>query len=156
MELQWGVKKSFLDYIRSMPDGAVTALDPAAVLDSTCVFPGEVRDQSRLTFRGGVRFTGHHGLLDLTLKGLSLDRSEAGWHLSIADPYAAGQRVALAVVDSLTLPIANDSAADRTARGRGAGVRLTAEGADLFFGPYSEGTALDDLVLVVPGADGLV
>ncbi|UOQ56029.1 HtaA domain-containing protein [Leucobacter allii] len=144
--LHWGVKASFLGYLGAMPDGEVTPLAPAELLDGrTLRFPeigtGGAAGAGSRRFAGGVRFTGHGGVLDLVIAEPALESGDGpdGWIVTIADPYAPGARLALATVGPI------DERAGRTV---GGGVALTEAGADLFFGPYVAGTPLDDIAVV--------
>ncbi len=131
--LVWGVKASLLEYTRGMPDGRVEAADGAAATDAGFTFPpaGEP-----LAFRGSVTFTGHGGMMRVVLADPRLVETTGGWDLTVRDDEEPGGRLRFATVGALT----PDAAGGR----RATGTRLTADGADLFFGPYVEGTPLDD------------
>ncbi|GAB3596051.1 HtaA domain-containing protein [Microbacterium tumbae] len=128
--LVWGVKESLLSYVRRMPDGAITADDGARIDGNAVSFPGD-----GLRFSGSVTLTGHGGMMHVVLSAPQLVREEETWSLSIEDPDAPEGRLRFATVGSF------DGA-------RGSDVRLTEDGADLFFGPYTRGTPLDDLRVV--------
>src|SRR5512134_1772276 len=68
--LSWGIKRSFVDYIASLPDGSVSATDGATVSGTSlfCFSPETsdydvARGTGVLRFRGDVRLAGHHGML---------------------------------------------------------------------------------------------
>lgn len=152
-ELRWGVKTSFLAYLERMPDGAIDEIGAAVLADGVVRFPAAEGDDAGasapLRFAGGIRCTGHAGMLDLAIADPWLEEGPGGRELSIADPYAPGARVALATVaDLIAGTVAGPAGAPPTPARRGTGLALTAAGADLFFGPYEAGTPLDDFVIV--------
>lgn len=132
-ELHWGIKSSLLSYVRGMADGTVTVEEPARLDDEGPCFPGE-----DLRFRGALALRGHGGMLNLTFRDPQIDDA-GGWRLSVLDPYELETRLVIATIGKL------DTDPDGTTRGTS--VALTADGADLFFGPYTDGTALDDLAV---------
>jgi hypothetical protein len=152
--LSWGIKRSFVDYIASLPDGSVSATDGATVSGTTlfCFSPETsdydvARGTGVLRFRGDVRLAGHHGMLLVRL----------------LDPwvtFSSGSGV-------LTISTGDDGGQDRTAVGflspskpRGAGgflvwdhvdVVVSPDGSDLFDGQYAAGQPMDPLGIRVPG-----
>lgn len=136
--LVWGVKASLLDYVRGMPDGAVT-LDGVRESDDGFVFrSAEAPDDGIRRFIGSVTLTGHSGMMRVVIAHpwIAVDAGE----LSIADPDDPTVRLAFARIAEL------EPDDDGALRARG--TTLTADGADLFFGPYREGTALDDPLVI--------
>lgn len=127
--LVWGIKRSLLGYVRGMPDGRVAAVGGATETAEGFVFPGQ-----DLRFSGVVTLTGHHGMMRIVIADPALVETPRGWTLEIADPDAPAARLPFATVASF----AGEAAT---------GVALTADGADLFFGPYEQGTPLDDLAV---------
>lgn len=138
--LTWPIKTSLLRYVRGMADGAVAVRGGAVEHDGAFHFPGESSSEDEHRFTGTVTMQGHGGMLALDFREPWLRREAHGWSLSIADPDAATGRVRLATLRGL------DRHADGTLRG--SGTALTADGADLFFGPYENGTPFDDPVVV--------
>ena len=130
--LVWGIKGSLLRYVEAMADGSVDATDGATSNPDGFVFPA-VPDQP-LAFTGCVTLTAHGGMMRVRLAAPALVRGDAGWVLEIADPDDASVRLTFATLASF-----DGEAATGTA--------LTADGADLFFGPYREGTPLADPVV---------
>ena len=133
----WGVKASLLDYVRGMPDGKV-AVDGAIESADGFTFPSAAGpDDGILRFSGSVTLTGHSGMMRVVIADpwLAVDARE----LSIADPDDPTGRLSFARFLSV--------AADEDGALRAGGTTLTADGSDLFFGPYREGTALDDPVV---------
>lgn len=140
--LRWGVKASFLGYIHAMSDGRVIAEEGARLVDDGAEFP--CPDPSDpLHFRGVLRFTGHGGVLDLRIADPAVQQRNSGWVLSIQDPYDPAVRIDLATVTTFGPGVHSG-----TSTLEGTGLALTADGADLFFGPYVEGTPLDDFVIL--------
>lgn len=128
--LLWGIKASLLGYVRGMADGSVEAGDGATISEAGIRFPGA----GGLAFRGSVTLTGHGGMLRVRIADPALVERAGGWVLEIADPDDPSQRMAFATIAAFD--------------GRQAtGTALTQDGADLFFGPYERGTALDDPVV---------
>jgi hypothetical protein len=137
--LVWGVKASLLTYVRGMPDGAVL-LDGVTEGPDGFVFPeDEGGDDGGLGFRGTVTLDGHGGMMHVALADPALTPDGDGWMLSIADPDDATVRLSFARVSTIS---------DDDGVLRGSGTVLTADGADLFFGPYTAGTPLDDPVVL--------
>lgn len=133
--LAWGVKASLLGYVRGLPDGRVL-LEGVEEHDSRFAFPSDVEadliDSSVRHFHGSVTLLGHHGMMRVVLADPWLHPVPPGAVLSLADPEATGGRLGFARVAHVDGVV-------------GTGTTLTAEGAELFYGPYVEGTVLDDL-----------
>lgn len=152
--LSWGIKRSFVDYIASLPDGSVSATDGATVSGTSlfCFSPETsdydvARGTGVLRFRGDVRLAGHHGMLLVRL----------------LDPwvtFSSGSGV-------LSISTGDDGGLDRTAVGflspsqpRDAGgflvwdhvdVVVSPDGSELFDGQYAAGQPMDPLVIRIPG-----
>ncbi len=131
--LRWGVRASFLDYLRGLDDGEVTASDGAVFDGTECEFPladatGARRGRGILAFGGSARFRGHGGLLDLVLEAPQLDL-DAGV-LTVASD---GHRVPVATVELGVIGAAWTSSP----------ARLTREGAALLNDAYRAGEPLD-------------
>lgn len=135
--LSWGIKESLLGYVHGMPDGRVEVSGGAAVTPAGFSFPADgAPDGGRLGFRGAVTLTGHGGMMRVVVADPCLVETAAGWDLTVRDDEDPSGRMRFATVDALT----PDGDGGRTA----SGTRLTQDGADLFFGPYTAGTPLDD------------
>lgn len=132
--LVWGIKASLLAYVNGMPDGRV---ELAEVEEQGGRFhfaqdrEADRADPAVRHFAGAVTLVGHHGLMRVVLADPWLRPTASGAALSVADPDVVGARLAFARIE-------------RWAEGVASGTTLTSEGADLFFGPYAEGTELDD------------
>lgn len=132
--LIWPIKRSLIGYVESMSDGSIT-LETATETGQGFRFPLVTRTDDELQFEGSVAFAGHHGMMRVTIAEPRITRTAKGWSLSIADPDAPETRLTFGRI------VAFDGAET-------AGITLTQDGADLFFGPYREGTPLDDAILV--------
>lgn len=88
---------------------------------------------------GSVTFAGHSGMMRVVIADPWLFVGATGGELSIADPDDPTARLPFARIASF------DTEADGMLRARG--TTLTADGSDLFFGPYAQGTPFDDPVV---------
>ncbi len=96
--LSWGIKRSFIDYINSLPDGSVSATDGATVAGSSlfCFSPESsdydvARGTGVLRFRGDVRLAGHHGMLLVRLLDPWITFTSGSGVLSISTGDGGGQ-----------------------------------------------------------------
>jgi hypothetical protein len=128
--LLWGIKASLLGYVRGMADATVVASGGASVEGAGFRFPAD----SGLAFRGAVELTAHSGMMRVVIADPAIVETQSGWVLAIADPDDPAKRLTFA-----TLGAFDGRRASSTA--------LTEAGADLFFGPYTQGTPLDDPVV---------
>ena len=83
--LRWAVRRSFLNYVASLPDGAEHVTCGAIVADDgRIVFPSDVAasssgpDGSVYAFRGTLVFAGHNGMLNVELSDPQVHLPEAG------------------------------------------------------------------------------
>lgn len=139
--LEWGLKASFLEYVRG--NGTITATHGAKIVGNALIFPvsdtGEAATP-QYNGRGTVRFRAHEGALDIPLTDPQLHVRGTHAELHIADPEHPGQHIRLARIERW---IEHE---DGSASGEH--VTLALPGADLFFfGPYGPGTALDAIRL---------
>lgn len=125
--LRWGIKASLLEYVRGMGDGTVVATDGAAETTEGIRFAGA----TGLAFRGAVTLTAHGGMLHVTIADPAIVETASGWRLAITDPHDPSRRMTFATIAAFDGRLAS-------------GTALTQDGADLFFGPYQRGTAIDD------------
>lgn len=133
--LRWGVRASFLDYLRGLDDGEVAATGDASFDDVGFEFPladatgfDPATGRGILAFSGAARFRGHGGMLDLLL---------ADPHLHCAD-----ESVLTVDVEGRRMPFAT------VELGTGwtdAPTALTREGSALLNDVYRPGTQLDPL-----------
>ncbi len=151
--LTWGIKRSFLDYISGLPDGAVSAADGATVTASGefCFAPaGSEYDPASgtgvLRFRGDVRVAGHHGMMFVRLLDPWVEFTAGHGVLSISTGDGGGKDRS----DVGTLR----TAAPRNMEGflvwERVEVAVSLAGSELFDGQYADGQAMDPLVIRVP------
>ncbi|MCY1158061.1 MAG: hypothetical protein MOP51_1083 [Citricoccus sp.] len=136
--LLWAFHEGFAAYVARLADGRVD-VDGGAVLqpDGRVLFP-VAPDRPALHGTGAVHFTGHHGLLAVTLANPAVLGTGSSAVLAIDDPFTPGERLAFARLGE-------------PASGRAACYpvpHLTEEGADLFLGHYREGTPLAPLQIL--------
>lgn len=142
--LDWGVKASFRGYVAAA-GGAITVVPPAIAGDDIARFPMAISEPGDVRFRGAIRFTAHHGLLDVTIADPWIEASENGSNLTAAG--TSGRRIAIA---TLGPPEAIVGGTRRSAA-------LTRAGCSLLGDFYRVGTALDDLLIRSPRVnDGMV
>lgn len=141
-ELTWSVKASLLEYVRGMADGEIH-LHGVRWTPAGFAFPAldEATDPDEQRFSGTVALTGHGGMMRIVIRDPSLVRRGTWWVLTIADVDEPSGRL-----DFARMP---EMVASGPGVLRARGTVLTASGADLFFGPYRDGTQLDDPVVVL-------
>lgn len=82
--LVWGVKETFLDYIRGWP-GSTMDLAPGSgwLTDGRVYFsPDSHSPAANWWFRGGVRFRAHGGFLDVTVSDPRIETHNQGYYLT--------------------------------------------------------------------------
>lgn len=156
--LRWGIKSSFIEYVRRMPDGKGAVGDGALPVGTSEIFfeydaettaslAADVPDRRVVAFRGTVTFTGHFGMLRVSIAQphLEIDGDRAA--LTIADPdgHADRPRVSLATLtlqrvgaDASTVVLGSDD------------VRLDAAAVPLFSDVYPAGEPLERLIAQLP------
>jgi hypothetical protein len=125
--LRWSVKESLLGYVRAMPDGRI--LVEGGATETAAGFEFAATEQA-LRFSGRVTLTGHSGMMHVAIADPAIVSASTGWTLEIADPDDPAARMPFAALSGFDGVTAESAA-------------LTAEGADLFFGPYTAGTPVD-------------
>lgn len=160
--LTWGFKESFRSYISgTIAKGSWEPVDGASYATPVFNWPATggsvdpVTGEGSVSFGGGVRFTGHNGLLDTTIAQPTLVMDSAGAHLlldvsglSMDDALAGAtdQVHSATQVDFVTLDLAA-VAPTTTGTGMSAAGVPTAITADGYaqFGNYETGTAFDPI-----------
>ncbi|MEV4923606.1 HtaA domain-containing protein [Streptomyces roseoverticillatus] len=171
--LDWGVKKSFLEYLaKPMAAGKAEAGDDARKSGDNFRF---VKGQGKYdaaagtlnaTFTGSVHFTAHNGALDLKFSGLKVEASSKGGTLSadVTSKDSAGKTKS-SRVDLAKLQIAADAlkAKDGVVLLSKVPATLTDGGAEAFSYTdkqgtttkyYTSGTALDPVTIAVATKEG--
>lgn len=144
--LLWAFHEGFSAYVSRLSDGHVGVSGGAQFRpDGRVLFPADDRcapagdrHTTGMHTRGAVHFTGHHGLLAVTLADPALVQEAGRAVLTIIDPFAPDHRMVLASLGSRVPGPAPGLC-------RYGEPRLTEEGADLFLGHYREGTPLAPL-----------
>lgn len=133
-ELEWGIRASFVQYVEALPDGAVEVGDDVQRRDGAFVLRGRRQGQDA-DFAGAIRFSGHLGVLDVAMDGVTLrgigDRaavwtSVGGYPIELAEVGEVQEQDGGLRADALT---------------------LTADGAALLGGVYRAGAALAPLII---------
>lgn len=148
--LSWGIKRSFIDYIASLPDGSVSATDGATMSGSTlfCFSPATSDYDAALgtgvlRFRGDVRLSGHHGMLLVRLLDPWITFTSGSGVLSIST--GDGQdRTAVGFLSP-----AKPREADGSLVWEHVDVVISPEGSELFDGQYAAGQPMDPLFIRV-------
>lgn len=134
--------RQFRDYIERMSDGSIRASNGAQLLDTgEAFFPLDAYDATNdaLRFAGTLEFTGHHGMLAVTVQNPRLQQGPTGTTMTIVDPFDQSQRMDLVAVE-----LKND--------GTGT-TRLTEDGTDVFMGNYPVNIAFDPVRITWVGKD---
>ncbi|MFF1270870.1 HtaA domain-containing protein, partial [Streptomyces anulatus] len=164
--LDWGIHADFRKYvIGPIAHGKITVTDGAqqAAGNGVFTFTGGTgtydtgTHESRTAFKGGVRFEGHEGVLDVKLSDI---KTGTGRQTGTITADFTSKKMDGTVVTKNDAPIA-DLDMTKAERGGGAGgamvfsdipAKLTADGVDAFGGFYAEGSALDAATLTVKTA----
>lgn len=159
--LTWGFKESFRSYISgTIAKGSWEAIDGASYATPVFSWPATggsvdpVTGEGSVSFGGGVRFSGHGGLLDTTIaqptlqlapagsrilldvRGVSMDDALAG----ATDQVNSAEQVDFVALDAAVAPtLAGDALS-----AAGVATTLTADGAAQF-GSYEAGSAFDPI-----------
>ncbi|HEX6358238.1 HtaA domain-containing protein [Actinophytocola sp.] len=159
--LDWGLKQSFRNYISGpIAHGTITTSEGATRnVDGTFRFPSATgsadadADTAELAFTGKVEFTGHDGLLYVTIEDIRVALTGSGGTL-VADVVSkslspGGQLTTYDDAEFATLADTDLTAATGTVTGTvtgtGVAATLTEDGSPAFAGFYPAGTALDPL-----------
>ncbi|KJL42346.1 HtaA domain-containing protein [Microbacterium trichothecenolyticum] len=144
--LRWRVRRSFQEYIRALPDGAMIVSEGAeATDDGAFVLPADPgasvsNDNERVfAYRGSVSFHGHSGILRVVLRDPEVRVAADGSGSVTTRSAGAAPRITVARFAS--------SSADT----QGVSIprpRLTAAGVAWLGDVYAPGDALDPITLV--------
>lgn len=156
-QLSWGVKASFAAYVEgSGASGAITTSGGAARSGSTFTWgtgSGTLTDSGlgTVSFPGSVHFTGHNGILDLTIANpqVTVTSSTSGTLVAtVTSQDEDGEPLPGGTVTIATLAFGSVTKSGGTAQ-----VTLTSEGAASFAGFYEAGTVVDPLTVSFCGDD---
>lgn len=155
--LNWGVKKSFRDYLgRTFVGGKITPDSGAKLASNGALsFPSGsgtvLGGKGTVTFKGGVRFTGHHGQMNLRLSDFKVKLTGPTTGVLYADAKApAAPAIKLKAVSLNNAQIASLKFASVKISGSklnlsNAKVTLSASGKAALAGFYPAGTVMDPL-----------
>ncbi|MEE1827778.1 HtaA domain-containing protein [Streptomyces sp. BE20] len=154
--LDWGVKASFRNYVTGpVGQGAVELTGGATTnADGTFHFGlvSAAYDMSThalsSSFTGGVRFTAHHGALDVALSDLRITTAGTAGTLT-ADTASKESMGATEVTRRDDVPLVTFTVARDTTNGVPAAAKLTEQGAKAFAGFYQAGSDMDPLALLL-------
>ncbi|WP_284752143.1 HtaA domain-containing protein [Arthrobacter sp. efr-133-R2A-120] len=145
-EMHWGVKASFLSYVKN--SGGKTAIVlPASVTGEAFTFPRRAGEYppGTVRFSGGVAFSAHGGMMTVILAEPAIETSSDGLWLTIADTgditdESRRRRIARLVPANShgNIPACSSTLTPL----------LAWSGVGLFGDVYAEGTAFDPLVLM--------
>ncbi|MGO3659414.1 MAG: HtaA domain-containing protein [Corynebacterium casei] len=159
--LTWGVKESFRNYVEgNIARGAITVKDGASRSGGSVVYPASASSitgdsKGVVRFGGTVNFTGHNGVLDLTLSDIAMhidgstaeltadysSRKFEGMNSHEPGPIETGNDVVFASVNL------NSAANFKSNSVNLAGTTtLTSSGVNVFGGFYEAGIQLDNTV----------
>lgn len=138
--LRWGIKRSLINYVSDVYDGAIEASD-GATSDDERVFtfdPDPSDEAGPRRFRGRIILTAHDDMLRIELADPWLEHDGENTILSVFSPMD-DRRVAMAALTQI-----DDESWSAT---------LTPRGADVLGPQYFSGTEIDPVHLVQSRAD---
>jgi|GEM_PF-3310356 len=96
VELEWGLRRSFVAYVERLPDGVVRASGDAVRDGDVFRLPGRRLASGGFAFDGVLRFSAHAGVLDVTLDAIRVEAGElsavvAGTRVPIAELGASAE-----------------------------------------------------------------
>lgn len=152
--LSWAIKRSFLDYIGSLPDGSVSATRGATISAASAFcfsFESSDYDAARGTgvirFRGDVRLAGHHGMLLVRLLNPWITFTSGSGVLSISTGDGPDRAAVGFLSPSTPSPVNGSLVWEHV------GVVISPEGSELFDGQYAAGQPMDPLTIRITGQD---
>lgn len=149
----WGLRKSFTTYIRSSIARGSWNLSGATWDGSNFGFAatgGLFNTGSKkgsLYYSGSVHFSGHNGLLDMTISNptLEIDGGRGALYLNVASSDTSGKKTDYGRVHFANVAFADVTASATSLSYTSSAVTLTARGAQAFAGFYKDGESLDNL-----------
>ena len=155
--LTWGIKRSFIRYISTLPDGG-HAIGDGASLAHTSFFtfapaPGSTFDPvtatGTLKFKGQVRLTGHHNMLFVMVADPWIELDHENAVLTVVDATAWPDRTRRIHLATLT-PGAHQVLPGGSIVFPSVQARLAESGAATFGGNYPAGEEMDPLFVFHP------
>lgn len=161
--LEWGFKEAFRAYISgSIANGEWHVLDGAAYATPSFTFFGDgainpATAEGELSYAGGIRFTGHGGILDTTVSNPRVVIIDADRAQLVLDVIGTTQDGVAVEAEGIVFADLDLAAATRSAQGgqlsiTNAPATLTATGADAF-GTYPAGEEFDPVTITGQLAD---
>jgi LPXTG-motif cell wall-anchored protein len=164
--MTWGVRDSFRAYVAGpIANGAISTSGVTQNSDGTFTWSGgsgaynSAGSAGRASFGGSVSFSGHGGILDMTIGSPQVQITGPNSANLLAAVRSNAPDGTLAVdtdsvlLASLVLPSPASSGADVT--WTGAAATLTSAGAEAFGGFYQAGESLDGVTLTLPLGAGV-
>ncbi len=154
--LDWGVKASFRSYVTGPVGQGAVELTGGATTNADGTFHFGLATASYDTgthvltsaFTGGVRFTAHHGALDVALSDLKI--TTAGTTGTLTADTASKEAVgAPDVTRRDDVPLVTFTVGRDTTTGVPTATKLTEQGAKAFAGFYAAGSDMDPLALLL-------
>lgn len=144
--LIWGIKRTFIEYVRRMQDGKGWIGDGARPLSDERIFfefDPDASSPDAWSFRGDVRFSGHFGMLFVQLANPVIHRGDEPATLTIGD-----ERLEL-----VTMRLELLESRDGLDYWHAPEPRLAAAGVELFNDVYPLGEPFEPIVLLVPSSE---
>lgn len=150
--LNWGLRESFTTYIRSSiakgtweTSGGVSWTGSAFKFAATAGLYDLGTKSGTIHYSGTVHFTGHGGLLDMTISNPSIviNGSNAQIYMTVASSDMSGKHTNYGRVHFANAVVSGVAAEGSSLSFKGGSVKLTAEGAKAFAGFYNAGEPLD-------------
>ena len=146
LELHWPVKESLIAYISRLEDGVVEALEPATRTETGFSFVlNEVASDFNadthtgvLQFLGTAHFTGHWGMMNISIKDPRIELTSGHGVLSIAQGGILNPEVHVPFVNVNVVPGSNPLMLTTT---------LTADGRGVMGEQYTVGQELSPLTI---------
>ncbi|MFD7590233.1 HtaA domain-containing protein [Kitasatospora sp. NPDC059811] len=155
--LDWGVKASFRSYVSGpASQGGAIELTGGATTNADGTFHFGLANATydlathalSSSFTGGVRFTAHHGALDVALSDLKVTTAGTTGTLT-ADTASKESMGATEVTRRDDVPLVTFTVGRDTTTGVPTAAKLTEQGAKAFAGFYTAGTDMDPLSLLL-------
>ncbi|MEV6973958.1 HtaA domain-containing protein [Kitasatospora sp. NPDC093806] len=154
--LDWGVKASFRNYVTGPVGQGAVELTGGATTNADGTFHFGLASASydlgthalSSSFTGGVRFTAHHGALDIALSDLKITTAGTTGTLT-ADTASKESMGATEITRRDDVPLVTFTVGRDTTTGVPTAAKLTEQGAKAFAGFYQAGTDMDPLALLL-------